>query len=113
MSYTLKKSQTHCVMLDAHSADPREAVPQPRATMATVSMTSELEPYLASLRSYLAQSSPTPPAETDSEDNVSDITRPHGRRTLQRERTSAKEKGDDSRPGSRGSVAENPPFQVC
>ncbi|RAH42879.1 uncharacterized protein BO95DRAFT_466481 [Aspergillus brunneoviolaceus CBS 621.78] len=113
MSYTLKKSQTHCVVLAARSADPKEAAPQPRATMATVAMTSDLEPYLASLRSYLTQSRPPHQAEADSEDSATETPRLPERRTVQREQASSKGGRDNSRAGPRRSTVEDPPCSIC
>ncbi|RAL16133.1 uncharacterized protein BO97DRAFT_183859 [Aspergillus homomorphus CBS 101889] len=113
MNYTLKKSQTHCVVLAAHSAEPKVAASQPRAAMATVSMTSELEPYLASLRSYLAQSRPPHGADAEPEDSAGNTTHPRERQDLRREQTSSEWVRDNRRPGPRQSVLGDPPRQAC
>ncbi|KAB8256720.1 hypothetical protein BDV32DRAFT_128585 [Aspergillus pseudonomiae] len=50
---------------------------RPLAKMATVSITSDLEPYLASLRSYLARNRPASPGLEDRVDEQSKCSSKH------------------------------------
>ncbi|PWY90457.1 hypothetical protein BO94DRAFT_533944 [Aspergillus sclerotioniger CBS 115572] len=77
--------------------------------MATVSMTSDLEPYLASLRSYLAQNKPS--AENSAEEPTNAVHN-HDDRDAQRDQPYPKAGKDNNRVGHTRPVMKNRPCRT-